>query len=64
MDFVTSREAYEIILNTRQRRVVVDYLPGPGPLPSLEDIKLFEYDAEEAAAMRDDLSSRFSDWIQ
>lgn len=64
MDFITSREAYEIILNTRQRRVVVDYLPGPGPLPSLEDIKLFEYDAEDAAAMRDDLSSRFSDWIQ
>ncbi len=64
MDFVTSPEAYEIILTTRQRRVVVDYLPGPGPLPALSEIKLFEYDAEEAAAMRDDLSSRFSDWIQ
>lgn len=64
MDFVTSPDAYEIILTTRQRRVVVDYLPGPGPLPALADIKLFEYDAEEAAAMRDDLSTKFSDWIQ
>lgn len=64
MDFVTSPEAYEIILNTRQRRVVVDYLPGPGPLPALDEIKLFEYDAEEAARMRDELSSKFSDWIQ
>ncbi|MDC7245119.1 MAG: extracellular solute-binding protein [Sphaerochaetaceae bacterium] len=64
MDFLTTREAYEIILNTRQRRVVVDYLPGPGPLPGLDEIKLFDYDAAEAGAMRDDLSSRFSDWIQ
>ena len=64
MHFVTSPDAYEIILNTRQRRVVVDYLPGPGPLPALADIKLFEYDAEEAAALRDDLSTKFSDWIQ
>ncbi len=64
MDFVTSPDAYEIILNTRQRRVVVDYLPGPGPLPALDAIKLFEYDAEEAAAIRDELSSKFSDWIQ
>jgi iron(III) transport system substrate-binding protein len=64
MDFVTTREAYEIILNTRSRRVVVDYLPGPGPLPGLDEIKLFDYDAEEAAEMRDSLSSRFSDWIQ
>lgn len=64
MDFVTSPEAFKIILNTRQRRVVVDYLPGPGPLPSLDKIKLFDYDAVEAGALRDELTSKFSDWIQ
>ncbi len=64
MDFVTSPEAFNIILNTRQRRVVVDYLPGPGPLPSLDKIKLFDYDAVEAGALRDELTSKFSDWIQ
>lgn len=64
MDFVTSPQAFEIILNTRQRRVVVDYLPGPGPLPALDEIVLFDYDAEEAAALRDELTTKFSDWIQ
>jgi len=64
IDFVTSRDAYEIILNTRQRRVVIPELPGPGPLPSLSDIALFDYDAEEAAAMREGLTNKFSDWIK
>ncbi len=63
MNFVTTKEAYEIILNTRQRRVV-DYLPGPGPLPGLDEIVLFPYDAKEASEMRDGLTSRFSDWLQ
>jgi iron(III) transport system substrate-binding protein len=64
MDFITSKEAYSIILSVRSRRVVIPDLPGPGPLPALSDIKLFDYDAEEAAAVRDDLTSRFSDWIK
>ena len=64
MDFITSLEAYEIILNTRSRRVVVPYLPGPGPLPALGEITLFEYDADLAARMREDLTQRFSDWIR
>ena len=64
MDFITTKEAYEIILNTRQRRVVVDYLPGPGPLPGLDEIALFPYDALEASEMRDELTSKFSDWLQ
>jgi iron(III) transport system substrate-binding protein len=64
MDFITSKEAYTIIVNVRSRRVVVTDLPGPGPLPGLSEIKLFDYDAEEAARVRDDLTSRFSDWIQ
>jgi len=64
MDFVTSREAYEIILKTRSRRVVLPELPGPGPLPGLSEIKLFDYDAEEAAKLRDELTTKFSDWIK
>jgi iron(III) transport system substrate-binding protein len=64
MDFITSKEAYSIILNMRSRRVVVTDLPGPGPLPALGEIKLIDYDAEEAADIRDDLTSRFSDWIK
>jgi len=64
MDFLTSEQAYRIILTTRDRRVVRPGLPGPGPLPSLDDIKFFDYDAEQAAAMRDDLTARFSELIE
>ena len=64
MDFLTSKEAYSIILKVRSRRVVIPELPGPGPLPALSEIKLFDYDAEEAAKLRDELTSRFSDWIK
>jgi iron(III) transport system substrate-binding protein len=64
MDFMTTKEAYTILLNTRSRRVVVPDLPGPGPLPALGDITLIDYDAEDAANLRDELTSRFSDWIK
>ncbi len=64
MDFLTSEDAYQIILETRDRRVVHPGFPGPGPLPPLSEITFFDYDAEEAAAMRDDLTTRFSDLIE
>jgi len=64
MDFITSLDAYKIILNTRNRRVVITTLPGPKYLPSLADIKLIPYDAIEAAKIREDLTSKFSDWMQ
>lgn len=63
MDFMTSDDAYEIILTTRNRRVVVPTLPGPDLLPALNDIKLFEYDAVEAAEMRSDLTEEFGELI-
>lgn len=63
MDFLTSQDAYKIILNTRNRRVVVPTLPGPKHLPALGDIKLFPYDAVEAAKIREELTSKFSDWM-
>lgn len=61
MDFLTSEDAYRTILNTRSRRVVHPKLPGPGPLPSLDEIVLRDYDDVEAAAIREDLTMRFSD---
>jgi hypothetical protein len=61
-DFNTSKEP-QIILNTRNRRVVVSDLPGPKHLPALGKIKLIPYDAIEAAEIREDLSSKFSDWM-
>jgi len=64
MDFLTTKEAYNIILKTRSRRVVIPELPGPGPLPALSEIKLTDYDAEEAAKLRDGLIERFSNWIK
>jgi iron(III) transport system substrate-binding protein len=64
MDFLTSKEAYTIELEVGSSRVVAPDLPGPGPLPSLSDIKLVDYDAIEAANIREELTSRFSDWIK
>lgn len=64
MDFMISEDAYEIILNTRDRRVVHPDFPGPGPLPPQSEIEFFEYDAAEAAEMRDDLTNRFTELIQ
>lgn len=64
MDFLTSEPAYRIIRETRNRRVVHPGFPGPGPLPSLNEIEFFPYDAEQAAAMREDLTNRFSDLIE
>ena len=64
MDFLTSVEAYEIIVDVQARRVVHPALPGPGPLPGLDDITLSEYDAAEAADMREELTARFSELIE
>ena len=64
IDFLTTKEAYSIILDVRSRRVVIPELPGPGPLPALSEIKLIDYDAEEAAMVRDELVDRFSNWIK
>lgn len=63
MDFLTSQDAYEIILTTRNRRVVVPTLPGPEYLPALNDIKLFTYDATEAKEMREELTEKFTEMM-
>ena len=63
MDFLTSEDAYRIILETRSRRVVHPNLPGPGPLPALDEIVLRDYDAAEAAEIREELTMRFADTV-
>ena len=64
MDFVTTKEAYEIVLNTKSRRTVHPEVPAPGALPPLNEIPLMKYDAVKAAEMREELSIKVSDLIQ
>ncbi|RLC37981.1 MAG: ABC transporter substrate-binding protein, partial [Candidatus Nealsonbacteria bacterium] len=64
MDFVTTKEAYEIVLNTKSRRTVHPEVPAPGALPPLNEIPLMKYDAVKAAEMREELSLKVSDLIQ
>jgi len=64
MDFMTTKEAYQIILNTKNRRTVHPEVPAPGALPPLNKIPLLKYDAVKAAQMREELSLKVSDLIQ
>lgn len=64
MDFMTSKEAYEVIFRTDNRRTVHPDVPAPGSLPPLSEIPLVDYDAEKAAAMREQLTMDFVDLIQ
>lgn len=64
MDFMTTKEAYEIVFNTSSRRTVHPGVPAPGALPPLLEIKLVEYDDVEAARIREELSIKVSDLIE
>ncbi|HOV37578.1 MAG TPA: extracellular solute-binding protein [Spirochaetales bacterium] len=64
MEFITSEEAYNIILKTRSRRTVNPKLPGPENLPSLSQIKLIKYDATHAGQIRNELTQKFSEFIR
>lgn len=64
MDFMTSKEAYEIIYQVDARRTVHPQVPAPGALPPLTEIPLVDYDAEKAAAIREALTMAFVDLIQ
>jgi len=64
MDFLTSKEAYEIVFKTSSRRTVHPEVPGPGALPPLPEIKLIDYDDVEAARIREELTMKISDLIQ
>ncbi len=64
MDFMTTKEAYQIIMETRARRTVHPGVAAPGALPGLDEIILVDYDAIKAAEMRDELTMRVSDLIR
>jgi len=64
MDFMTTKEAYEIILESRSRRTVHPEVPAPGALPPLNEVPLMDYDDLKAAEIREDLTMKVSDLIQ
>lgn len=63
MDFLTTEEAFKIIRETAGRRVALESIPGPDFMPALSEIKFFDYDALEAANMRDTLTEYFTNLI-
>jgi iron(III) transport system substrate-binding protein len=64
MDFMTSKEAYEIVFKTSSRRTVHPDVSAPGSLPPLSEIKLVDYDDSEAARIREELTMKVSDLIE
>ncbi|HAN42747.1 MAG TPA: ABC transporter substrate-binding protein [Sphaerochaeta sp.] len=63
MEFLTTEQAYKIIRETAGRRVPLESIPGPDFMPSLSEIKFFEYDAVEAGDVRDELTEYFTNLI-
>ncbi len=60
IDFMTSKEAYQIIRDECNRRAVSTEVPGPKGLPSLSEMKFYVYDAEDAAAQKKALVAEFN----
>jgi iron(III) transport system substrate-binding protein len=60
IDFMTSKEAFQIVRDECFRRAVSTDVPGPEGLPNLADMKFFTYDATEAKNMKKDLVSKFN----
>lgn len=58
LDFLNSREAHEIVVGTNRRSVRADVAPPEGLAPTSE-IVTFPYDAERAAAERDEALARW-----
>ena len=63
MEFLTTEKAYQIIRETAGRRVPLESIPGPDFMPSLSEIKFFEYDAVEAGDVREELTEYFTNLI-
>ena len=63
MDFVTSKEAFEILSSQFGRRAVSTEVAGPAMLPSLSEMTFFEYNAEEAASLKKDLRKQFEAFL-
>ncbi len=63
MEFLTTEKAYQVIRETSGRRVPLESIPGPDFMPSLSEIKFFEYDAVEAGDVREQLTEYFTNLI-
>lgn len=63
MEFLTTNEAYEIIRYTSGRRVPIESIPGPDFMPTLSEIKFFDYDPIEAGNVRPELTEYFTNLI-
>jgi len=64
MDWVVTREALQIVFESRSRRTVNPNVPVPEGLPSLDKVKLIPYDAIKAAEVREDITMKTVDLIQ
>lgn len=56
-----SKEANEIQVKVRGKRVVRSDVKARGNMPPIEDIKTFEYDADAASAKRDEILAEFNE---
>ena len=60
IDFMTTKEAFEIVRTECYRRAVSTEIPGPEGLPALSEMKFFEYNAVDAAANKKALVAEFN----
>lgn len=60
IDFMTSADAFWVVRDECNRRVASSEVPGPEGLPSLDEMKFFVYDANEAAEIKKDLVAQFN----
>jgi len=60
IDFMTSKEAFQVVRDECFRRAVSVDVPGPEGLPNLSDMKFFPYDATEAAKIKKELVGKFN----
>ena len=60
IDFMTSKEAFQIVRDECNRRAVSTEVPGPEGLPGLADMKFFEYNTDEAAGNKKALVQAFN----
>lgn len=60
IDFMTTTEAFEIVRTECYRRAVSTEVAGPENLPSLSEMKFFEYDAVKAKEMKKALVNEFN----
>ncbi len=60
IDFMTTKEAFEIVRTECYRRAVSTEVAGPENLPALSEMKFFEYDAVKAKEMKKALVAEFN----